>query len=163
MGRARSAAATKPLSATQRKAAATQQLVSALGGNQSVAITAALEIVNERMAHDAAFQQSVRSRYEELAILAAPRPKPVRESAPKPVAISTKPRAATLEELNPYHMLEDYGRDQLRAKLQGTTQRRLRSAVDIVQAHNPGTKPTSRTINAAMIDYIVEQLAGPGY
>jgi hypothetical protein len=51
----------------------------------------------------------------------------------------------------------------MRANLQSTTQRRLRSAVDTVQERNPGTKPSSRSSNAAMIDYILEMLAGPGY
>lgn len=41
--------------------------------------------------------------------------------------------------------------------------KRLREAVDIVQSHEPNTKPASRSRKADMIDYIVEHVAGPGY
>jgi hypothetical protein len=65
--------------------------------------------------------------------------------------------------LNAYFLLEEYGRDQLRAVLDRMTQRRLREAVDSVQEREPGTRPASRTRNADMIDYIVEHVAGAGY
>jgi hypothetical protein len=151
------------MSATRRKSLATQRLVTALGTNQNAAITAALEVINERLAWDSALQNSLRDKYAEITALSERPPAPPRERAPRSVSGNGPARASTLEQLNPYDMLEDAGRDQLRAKLQGTTQRRLRSAVDVVQQRNPGTRPSSRSSNAAMIDYIVEMLAGSGY
>ncbi len=153
----------KPMSATARKTLATKQLVNALGSDEKAAITAALEVVNERLGWDAQLRQSIQQKYEELAALNVPKPKVVR-TAPMPQVDGSAPaRRATLEKLNPYDLLEDVGPRGLRAALDGNTQRRLRSAVDIVQARKPGTKPASRSRNDAMIDYIVEQLAGPGH
>jgi hypothetical protein len=39
----------------------------------------------------------------------------------------------------------------------------LREAVDVVQLHDPDSKPSSRSRNDVMIDFIVEKVAGPGY
>jgi aryl-alcohol dehydrogenase-like predicted oxidoreductase len=60
-------------------------------------------------------------------------------------------------------LLDEYGRNQLRAVIERATQRLLREAVDIVQSHEPDSKPSSRSRNDVMIDFIVEKVAGPGY
>jgi len=153
----------KPKSATARNSLATQQLVSTLGTDKKAAVTAALETVNERLAWDRAFEQSLRQRYDELAALATSKPKAAPRSASKPALASGPAQRATLEKLDPYQLLEGFGRDHLRAALADTTQRRLRSAVDVVQARHPTTKLPNRNRNEDMIDYIVTHVAGPGY
>lgn len=154
----------KPMSATQRKTLATKQLVSTVGPNQNAAVTAALEVVNERLVWDTALQQRISEKYGELT---APR-STVRSSrpsgpAPKPVTSGDRPAGIrTVEKLDPYRVLADFGRDRLRAVLERDTQQRLRTAVDAVQERNPGTKPATRTKKDDMVDYIVEHVAGPG-
>jgi hypothetical protein len=151
------------MSPTARRTLATKQLVTLLGTNAKLAETAALEVINELMTGDEALGQSLMHRYNELVALAAPKPKPVAVPKVKVSAGSGPARRTTVEKLDPYQLVEDVGRDHLRASLAGTTQRRLRSAVDAVITQNPGAKPTNRTQNEAMIDFIVEYVAGPGY
>src|SRR5260221_6747057 len=61
---------TKPLSATARKTLVTKQLVQALGPDEKAAVTAALEVVSERLALDSDLQQRLREQYGEIAALA---------------------------------------------------------------------------------------------
>jgi hypothetical protein len=56
-----------------------------------------------------------------------------------------------------------YGSRQLRAVLTGYSLMKLKEGLEAVQEKTPGTKPASRSKKAAIIDYIVEQVAGPGY
>lgn len=158
----------KPMSAAQRKTLATKQLVDAVGPNQNAAMTAALEAVNERLTWDTALRLRIGEKYSELTALSttarSSRPRTSSGPAPKPISTPGGPaRDRTLEKLDPYLVLEDYGRDQLRAVLERDTQRRLRTAVDMVQARNPDTKPRGRTHITDMVDYIMEHVAGPGY
>lgn len=151
------------MTVTQRNTLVTNQLQTALGAEKAAAVTAALEVANEWLASDSAFRQCLRQRYDELAALIPV--KAVKELGPVPIPIkgggidSYGPYA----KYDPYRLVEDYGRDQLRAVLVRATQKRLREGTDIVQARNPGTKPTSRSSNDAMIEYIMQHVAGSGY
>jgi hypothetical protein len=133
--------------------------------NQTAALTAALEVVNEQLAWDMGLRQSLQRRFQELASLTTPLPRQKVDLGPKPTPISGRgvTRFSGFVKLNPYNLLEEYGADQLRAALMRSTQRDLREAVDAVQEREPGTRPASRTRNADMIDYIVEHVAGSGY
>lgn len=159
----------KPLSASERKTLATRQLVDAVGPNQNAAVTAALEAVTEWLAWDTALRQRISEKYGELTTprsTARSASRGTRPSgpAPKPVRSGGSPAGGrTLEKLDPYRVLEDFGRDQLRTVLERDTQRRLRTAVDIVQERNPGTKPAGRVHIDDMVDYIVKQILGPGH
>jgi len=165
-GRARAStrqSTTKPLSLAKRKAAATERLTSALGANKDAAITAAIEAVTERLAGDRAFQQSLHQKYQELEAISAPIPKADHGPAPMPINPPSLDEYTPYGKFDPYKVLHEYGHDQLRAVLVRASQALLREAVGIVQLRKPGTKPTSRANKAAMVDYIVEQVAGPGY
>jgi hypothetical protein len=155
------------MSAAKRKTLATQQLKNALGarstGDQAAALTAALEVINERWAWDGGLQQSLRQKYEELKTLSADaRTTPV-TTVPKPKAASGLARHNPLGQLNPYELLNEYGRDGLRPLLSGASARLLKQAADVVQTHEPGTKPASRSVKADMVNYIMEYVVGPGY
>jgi hypothetical protein len=155
----------KPPSAAQRNTLAKKELLKTLGATQAqqnAAITALLESANERLTWDTVFHQSVRQTFDELVALAQPKQKPDLGPAPRPKAVSGATGRTPLVRFEPYQLLAEYGPDQLRAVFLRATQRQLREAVDTVQERNPGTKPTSRAQNAAMIDYIVEHVAGPG-
>lgn len=154
------------MSATQRKTLATQQLVDIVGSNQNAAVTAALEAINERLVWDTALRQRISEKYDELTTLSSAsssKPQVSTGSAPKPVSTTGSARGRTLERLDPYQALEDFGRGQLRAVLTRDTQRRLRTAVEIVQERHPGTKPATKTRIQDMVDYIMEYVVGPGY
>jgi len=112
----------KPMSATARKTLATKQLVSTLGSDEKAVVTAALEILNERLSWDTGLLLNLRQRYDELAALNIPKPKIVRDEMFR-VDGSGPSRRATLEKLDPYQLLEDVGRDRLRAALAGNTQK----------------------------------------
>jgi hypothetical protein len=148
---------------TSRKSSATTQLVGALGENKEAAITAALEAVNERLAWDTAFQQTMRQKYEDLEALSKPKAKPDLGPVPKPMNPVAFGEYNPYGRFDPYQLLREYGPHQLRAVLVRGTPRDLREAVDLVRAREPSTKPASRTKKADMIDYIVEYVAGPGY
>ncbi len=162
---ARQPKAPKPLSAAQRYKQATQSIINALSAtDEKAAVTAVLEFVNERLVWDSTLRQSLRQRYDELATLIISISKAPMGPAPKPLPTARKTyRNTDINRFDPYLTLEDFGHDQLRAALNRETQRSLRSAVEVVQARNPGTAPHSRTRNQDMIDYIVEHVAGPGY
>jgi hypothetical protein len=157
----------KPMSAAKRKTMATQQLLSSLAGDdQTAAITAALEVVNEWLAWDIAFQERLRQKYDELRILTATnttKKKVELGAAPTPISGRGLDSYSPYGRLDPYQLLNEYGHNQLRAVLQHATQRHLREAVDVVQLHDPDSKPSSRSRNDVMIDFIVEKVAGPGY
>ena len=154
----------KPMSAAKRKTVATQQLMNTLAGDdQTAAITAALEVVNEWLAWDSVFQERLCQKYDELRTLAPAKKKIEHGPAPTPIARRGFENFNPYAKLDPYQLLDEYGHNQLRAVLERATQRLLREAVDIVQKHEPDSKPSSRSRNDVMIDFIVEKVAGPGY
>jgi hypothetical protein len=154
----------RPMSASRRKTLATEELLRTLETtDQTAALTAVLEAVNDQLNWDTAFRQKVRQRFEELTALSAPKQKVDLGPAPTPISGRGTAGYSGFAKLNPYHLLDEYGRDQLRAVLERMPQRRLREAVDSVQEREPSTRPSSRSRNADMIDYIMEHVAGPGY
>jgi hypothetical protein len=162
----RAAASPRPLSAAKRKTLAIQLLLSGLAGdNETAAVTAALEVANEWLAWDTAFQERLRQKYGELSNLSPSKTKAPVDLGPTPVPIAGRglKNYSPYGKFDPYQLIDEYGQQQLRAVLVRATQQHLREAVDIVQAHEPGTKPASRSNNTAMIDYIVAAVAGPGY
>jgi hypothetical protein len=128
-------------------------------------MTAALEVANEWLAWDTAFQERLRQKYDELSSLSPTKKKAPVDLGPAPVPIAGRglKNYSPYGKFDPYQLIDEYGRQQLRAVLIRATQQHLREAVDIVQAHEPGTKPASRSNNTAMIDYIVATVAGPDY
>lgn len=154
----------KPMSATQRSNLATQGIITAIGAaDKKTALTAALEAVYERLVSDADLHETVRQKYHELAALSSSKAKKDLGPAPVPIKGRGIEGYSPYAKYDPYQLVEDYGRDQLRAVLVRATPKRLREAVDIVQGHEPGTKPASRSRNADMVDYVMEHVAGPGF
>jgi hypothetical protein len=164
--------APKPMSATQRNKLATKGITAALGipdEGEKAAIIAVLEAVHERLAADVDLRETVRQKYQEIAALGSGTHQkagqsPTPDLGPTPIPI----HAGTPEEYNPYAAFDPYklvwryGEHQLRAVLMRGTQRDLREAVSIVQEHEPGTAPRSKTNNADMVDYIMQHVVGPG-
>lgn len=162
--RSRSTTKIRPMSPTQRKSLATQQLLSIVSGtDQSAVVTAALEVINEWIALDRGVQRRLREKYDELATLTSGKAKADLGPVPVPTNPVSFGQFNPYGRFDPYQLLTEYGRDQLRAVLARGTQKDLREATDIVQERNPGTRPSSRSSKAAMADYIMEHVAGPGY
>ena len=158
----------KPMSATQRNKLAVLGIVTTLGvSDEKVATIAALEAVLERLAYDSDLRERICEKYKEIAALGTGVRQTRQKADPGPVPIPI--RAGTPEQYSPYGKFDpyqlnwEYGEKQLRAVLVRGTQRDLREATNIVMARNPGTKPTSRSDKDAMVDYIVECVAGHGY
>lgn len=154
----------RPLTLSQRKTLATEQLMSALSStNKDAALTAALEVVNEWLLGDTEVHHRLQERYAELEALAKPKTK----AAPLPKLIPIS--GPDLDHFNPYAtpdpytLLDWYGREQLRAVITGATLPLLREFVDTVQAREPGTKPASKSKKKDMVDYVVVHVAGPEY
>lgn len=155
------------MSATQRNKLATQGIVTLLGvSDEKIAVTAALEAVHERLAWDSDLQERILEKYQEIAALGGEaRQKKQADLGPAPVPIRSVPleQYTPYGKFDPYQLNWEYGESQLRAVLVRGTQRDLREATAIVKERNPGTKPTNASSKDAMIDYIVEYVAGPGY
>ncbi len=154
---------TRPMSASRRKTLATHQITSAVGSDQAAAVIAALEVVAERLAWDTDMERSLLQKYAELMDLSRPRPSSGTGSAPRPKGALALGEYNPLGKLDPYQLSKNYEPDQLRTVLASATVTMLREAVDAVQAREPGTKPTSRSKKADMIDYIVDHVVGAGY
>ena len=159
----------KPPTVAQRTKTATQGIVSSLGipdapAHEKAAVMAALEAISERLASDSDLRESVRQKYQEIAVMEAQKPQKA-DLGPTPIPI----RSGTPEQFtpygtfDPYRLVWQYGEHQLRAVLLRGTQRDLREAVSAVQARKPGTAPRNKASKDAMIDYIMEYVAGPGY
>jgi hypothetical protein len=131
--------------------------------DQTAAVTAALEAINEQWSWDAGLRQSVHNRYTELLALSPGKAKPDLGPIPQPIKGPALDRFNPYGKFDPYFLVDAYGRDQLRAVLVRGTQRDLRDAVAFVKERHPGTKPTSASRKDDMIDYIMEYVAGPGY
>lgn len=158
----------KPMSPTQRKTLATQRIANSLGANandKDKAITAALEIISERLAHDLEIQQTLRQKYDELKTLGTTSSKPQKLDlgpAPIPLGGGTWDDYKPYGQYDPYRIVRDFGSSQMRAVLLRATPAHLREAVSFVKERNPSTKPTNARSNAGMIDYIMQYVA-PGY
>jgi hypothetical protein len=162
-GRHMTSVSTKPMSAARRKTLATQQITNVAGSNQTLAVTAALEVIAERLAWDPNVQQSLREKYAELLELSQPKPRGSTGSVPKPKGTLGLGEFSSLGKLDPYVLSRNYEPWELRQVLGSATAARLKQAIEVVQEHEPGTAPKNRTKKADMIDYIVEHVVGPGY
>jgi hypothetical protein len=151
------------MSASRRKTLATQQITNAAGSNQTLAITAALEVIAERLTWDSGVAQSLRQKYAELLELSQPKPNNGASSVPRPKGTLGLGEFGSLSKLDPYVLSRNYEPWELRQVLGSATAARLKEAVEIVQTREPGTAPKGRTKKADMIDYIVEHVVGPGY
>lgn len=155
--------APKPMTPTQRKTLAATTIMQALAvSDQALAITAALEAVSERLAWDTALQHSVREKYGDLQTVGTAKPK--KDLGPMPPLIRTPGlnRQSPLHVLDPYELALDYGDDQLRNVLSRASGPNLQVAARLVKERNPGKIPSGQS-KPALIDFIVEHVAGPGY
>jgi hypothetical protein len=111
---------------------------------------------------DAELRQSVREKYEALRALGAATQK--EDFGPMPPLIRTPGlnRQNPSHVVDPYELALDYGRDQLRNVVRRVSQPNLRVAVGLVKERNPGKKPSGQS-KQALVDFIVEHVAGPGY
>lgn len=157
----------KPLTPAKRKSLATKQLFGALNVtdkvNEGVAVTAALEVINEWLAWDTEMRRRLRENFEDLVLLTTKPPKPDLGPEPVPIAGPDLDHYNPYAKPDPYKLLEWYGPGQLRAVLVRMTPKSLRALADVVQAHNANTAPASRAAKPSLVDYIVEHVAGPGY
>lgn len=155
----------KPMTASQRNKLATQGITTTLDvTDEKVAVIAVLETVHERLGWDEDLRERIREKYQEIAALTgSARKKEDLGPVPIPIRTGTPEQYAPYAKFDPYKLNYQYGPDQLRAVLVRGTQRDLREATDIVQARNPGTKPASRSRNTAMIEYILDHVAGPNH
>ncbi len=153
------------MSATQRNKLATQRIITTLGlTDEKAVVTAALEALHERLAWDVDLKDTVRQKYQEIAaLITATSKKPELGPVPVPIRGVGLDKYTPYGKFDPYQLQWAYGNDQLRAVLVRGTQKDLQEATNIVQERNPGTKPTSKSSNPAMIEYILEHVAGPGY
>lgn len=155
--------ASKPMTAAQRKTLATKTIANTLSmSDEGLAIIAVLETVSERLTWDTELRETVRQKYDALQALGAVKQK--EDFGPMPPLIRTPGlnRQNPSHVVDPYELALDYGRDQLRNVVRRVSQPNLRVAVNLVKERNPGKKP-SGTSKQALIDFIVENVAGPGY
>ncbi|HEX2347693.1 MAG TPA: hypothetical protein VHI51_04575 [Ktedonobacterales bacterium] len=143
-------------------------LASALGLPDASRVgVAALLVAAEEVGRNSSFAARVRSAYDLL-----PAGKPTRGSSRGKAAAATilsstltpvryvEGREINLAApLDPYFLLEVYGADQLRQALDLFPLAKLKEGAEAVMARSPGAKPRSRSSKAAVVDFIVEQLA----
>ena len=155
-----SAVTPKPLTTTQRAAAAVQQAAEELGLVDVKRLSLALTIAAaESLRGRDALAERVRSVYDDL----APRRATTRGGRKKslaaeddliPVKVAEGHYIDPAAPPDPYFLLDLYGPEQLARALGRYTTPRLRLAVKAVQARHPGIKPGG-TDKQALIDYIV--------
>jgi hypothetical protein len=154
-------------STPDRSANATRQLCDALKletlkPKELKSLTVALaEAASEEVRHNQHFRERILSIFQEVSAAstsigrgaqkrsAPPRPNltPIRHIDPKLFG-PDKP-------LDPYLVRYAYGDDQLRPMLERFPASELKKAAAFVEERNPGTKPSSRTQKAALLNYIV--------
>lgn len=158
----------KPTTIQQRSAEATRVLREVLGLEDLKLLAAALaEVAADEAAHNHQFAQRIRETYHQIEEMKRPTPKPVRRNEPLAKLVPIVPpgeiRIDPHAPLDPYILIRLYGGHQLRAALDGYTLASLKEASATTQERNPGTKPTNKGRKDAIIDYIVEHVAGPGF
>ena len=145
-----------------------RSLASALGlPDAGRAGIAALLVAAEEVERSSHFAARVRAAYDLL-----PASKPTRgstrgENTVAKILTSTLTPVRHVEgreinlaaPLDPYFLLEVYGADQLRQALELFPLTKLKEGLPAVMERHPGTKPTSRSSKAAVIDYLVRRVA----
>lgn len=133
--------------------------------DEGLASTAALEYVSERLAWDTELRATVRQKYDDMqALQALKQVKQKEDYGPMPPLIRNpgESRQSSVSVVDPFELALDYGRDQLRNVIRRASLPNLRVAVNLVKDRNPGTKPSGAS-KQALVDFIVEHVAGPGY
>lgn len=152
------------MTATARNKLATQTILKAIDvSDGKVAAIAALEAMSERLTWDAALRQTVRQKYDELQALSAPKQKADLGPMPTPIQTPGLTKTTPLHVVDPYDLRDTYGSHQLRNVLQRVGRQDLRDGVKLVQKRTSGTKLPSLNDMNAMIDYIMQHVAGPEY
>lgn len=152
----------------QRSVEATRRLREVLGlDDLKVLSTAVAVVVAEDAARDATYADRVRRVYQDLLSLQATRPvggkKPKNDVMLVPVAGVDDTTIDPYAPLDAYRLNAAYGPHQLRQALSVYSLAKLKQALAAVEGRNPGTKPTNRSRKDAIIDYIVERVAGPTF
>ncbi len=153
----------------QRSVEATGRLRQTLGLDDLKLLSTALaEVAADEIANNPQFANRVRAAYRDLLVMQKTRPLGGDKVRSAEVDLVPLPgtdgvRIDPYAPLDPYLLTSLYGSNQLRAALSVYTLTKLKQALDAVQQRNPDTKPTSRAKKDAIIDYIVEHVAGPGY
>lgn len=155
-----------PLTVQERSVEATRRLREAVGGDDlKLLATALAEAAVEEMQHNAALTLRVRDKYEQLSALKGAG-RSTRTHArlpaarPTPIASAGDIRIDPHAPLDPYILLKLYGPSQLKAALDGYSMNKLKEAATLVQQRHPGTRPRDKRRADAVIDYIVEHVAG---
>jgi hypothetical protein len=122
--------------------------------------TALAEAAVREIARNPQFGREVRRQYDELIDLrsrtAAPAKKKATQLEPlEPLRYSQRP-IDPFAPPDPQELRYVYGDDKLGRALQDYTLYMLKQTAERVQAEHPGTKPTSKSSKAAIIDYIVK-------
>jgi hypothetical protein len=128
------------------------------------ALAAALE---EELEQRPAFAERIKSLYEESAPAPAKRDKaPTTPRSPKTALTNLVPikhvdgfEFNPAAPMDPYLLHEAFGPNQLLTILDALPVAKLKQSAAKVERNNPGTKPTSRSQKAALIDYITTYIS----
>lgn len=156
----------KAPTATQRASSAAAKAAERFKFTDEKRMLAALsEIALDEMERNASFALRVRSRYEEL----APQKGPRAARMPRPAGTSpaSKPKLVPIKEfpgfeldatrpLDPWFIIEYFGKDQLETALRIQTVGNLRKAIPFVEERYPGTAPKGKVTKDGLIAYILE-------
>lgn len=159
----------KAPTAQQRAVDATSRLRQVLEVDDLKMLSTALaEVAADEAKHNPDFARRIRDVYQEL-IDSAPKKRtpPAKETATG-VALVPLPgteglRVDPFAPLDPYLLTRIYGSHQLRAALGVYSLPKLKQALAVVEERHPDAKPKSKGQKQAVLDYIVEHVAGPGY
>jgi hypothetical protein len=159
----------RPRTLRQRSAEATARLRDVLDlDDLDLLSTALAEVAADEAAQSPAFANRIRSVYKDLISLKETRPLRAKKTKPADVELVPVGRVEGHEfdpyaPLDPGYLYQLYGAHQLRAALSRYSLVKLKEAAPNLEAQHPGTKLVSRARKDAIIDYIVEQIAGPDY
>lgn len=144
--------------------AATEQAAQYLERTDLKRLSIALaEAAAEEVESNAAFAHKVLVLYDSLAPT-KPAPAKKKETTTKQLVPIRPVEPGSLDvssavPLDPYWLNEVFGSHQLAEALDRYPAVKVKEASAMVEKRNPGTKPKSRANKAAMVQYIVEQVA----
>jgi hypothetical protein len=111
-------------------------------------------------------RDAVHQKYDSLQALSTPKrsTKQKEDVGPMPplIRVPGLNRQCPVTLLDPYELALDCGHDQLRNVIRRASQVNLKVAANLVKERNPDAK-LSGTSKQALIDFIVEHVAGPSY
>ena len=151
----------------QRSAEATRTLRALLGLNDLKLLSASIaEAAAEEIVRNERFSGRVRNIYAELESKQQTPTSHRRQTHDvelTPLPGAEHVRVDPFAPLDPFLLQRLYGSKQLRQALSVYSLSKLKEALSPVEERNPGTKPTNKGRKDAIIDYIVEHVAGPGF